>query len=119
MGSLQRLIDTDYPSSRDSVPEGAARLIATLDDVLRECKESEERSPDVVVRAEMQALHSLKNAIEDQWPLEQPYSKAFQIGPIAAKNIADWNPALADSLMQLDSTFRHADERARESDSSE
>jgi hypothetical protein len=80
-----------------------SELIAEVDRVLALCM-AERREPSVDY--EMEQLYLIRSALEKAYP-ESGLPGNIVIGAFAAKNIADWNPALADALMGLDYRLRH------------
>ncbi len=84
-----------------------ATVLWAITQVMDQCRTSEASQPDAAVRAELVALATLYSFIRQQWPLSEQMKQKIDLGPVAAKNIADWNPALADSLMILDYALRH------------
>ncbi len=85
----------------------ASRMIAAIDEALKECKISQSNSWDSVVASEIAALTDSRLQVEEKWPLSVELKQAINIGPVGAKNIADWNPRLADRLMAVDYALRH------------
>jgi len=79
-----------------------AGLIAEVDRVLALCM-SERCEPSVDY--EIEQLHLIRSALEKAYP-ESWLADNIVIGAFAAKNIADWNPDLADALMDLDYKLR-------------
>jgi len=63
--------------------------------------------PDAAVEHEIRELEALMSAVEGRWPLPPSVKQQIDLGPFAAKNIADWDPALADVLMHLDYALQH------------
>jgi hypothetical protein len=88
------------------VPE-KAHILHAIDTVLNECVASQLKSPDVVVGQEILGLQNARMEVEHQWPLSDAMKARLNIGPIAAKNIADWNDNLATSLMVLHHVLKH------------
>jgi len=74
--------------------------------VLEQCYASQQEQPDLTVGEEITALETLSKAVGKQWPLPEEITSSINLGPVAARNISDWNPALADSLMKLDYGLR-------------
>jgi len=74
--------------------------------VLEQCYASQQEQTDPTVRDEITALEALNKAVVNQWPLPEEITSRINLGPVAARNIADWNPALADSLIKLDYGLR-------------
>jgi hypothetical protein len=62
--------------------------------------------PDAAVEREIRELEALQSVVRDRWPLDGELKSKIDIGAFAAKNIADWNPELADSLMRLEYKVR-------------
>jgi hypothetical protein len=85
----------------------ADTMVTRIDEVLQECEASQSTSWDSVVAAEIAALAELRLQVGEEWPLPLQLKDAINVGPVAAKNIADWNPELAESLMKLDYALRH------------
>jgi len=84
-------------------------ILAAIGRVVELCRSAQ---PDPTIDHEIRQLDALKSAIEDHWPLSPDIKNRIDIGPFAAKNIADWNPALADALMHLDYDLQHAANRS-------
>jgi hypothetical protein len=78
--------------------------LAAIGRVASMCRSAQ---PDPTVDHEILQLEALKSAVEDHWPLPPMVKNRIDLGPFAAKNIADWNPDLADALMQLDYALQH------------
>jgi hypothetical protein len=92
-------------------------LIAEVDRVLALCM-AEPRDPSVAY--EIEQLQMIRTVLEDS-TLESNgrFGGKIQIviGAFAAKNIADWNPPLADALMSLDYKLRHLRSQHRQGES--
>jgi hypothetical protein len=82
-------------------------ILQAIDLVLNECIKSQLASPDVVVGQEIVGLQSVRVIVEHQWPLTDAAKARLNIGPVAAKNIADWNDDLATALMVLHHVLQH------------
>lgn len=82
----------------------AEAMLATIDEVIDLCGAAE---PDSTIEREIRELQALKSALQELWPLSIEIKKKIDLGPFAAKNIADWNPLLADVLMRLDYSLQH------------
>jgi hypothetical protein len=79
-------------------------VLAAIGRVAELCREA---LPDAAVEHEIRELAALKSAVEESWPLPSSVKREIDLGPFAAKNISDWNPALADALMHLDYALQH------------
>ena len=84
-----------------------AAALAAIDQVMAWCMASQAQSPDAVVEQEMNALQQIRPIVSHYWPLPDNAKNAIVIGPVAAKNIADWNEPLANALMVLDSVLKN------------
>jgi hypothetical protein len=82
-------------------------ILRAIDLVLNECIKSQLAFPDVVVGQEIIGLQNVRIIVEQQWPLSEAMKAQFNIGPVAAKNIADWNDSLATALMVLHHVLKH------------
>jgi small subunit ribosomal protein S1 len=71
------------------------------------CKDVLNAGPDEAVAYELRQLEVLEDAVSHRQPLPQIMKDRMDLGPFAAKNIADWNPTLANALMRLDFSLRH------------
>jgi small subunit ribosomal protein S1 len=71
------------------------------------CRDVLSSGPDETVAYELRQLESLEDAVSRHWPLPQHTKDRMDLGPFAAKNIADWNSSLASVLMKLDYALRH------------
>ena len=76
-------------------------VIKAIDIVISECLASQEKATDVVVASELSALRDIRLRVQCQWPLPQEIKSRLNIGPVAAKNITDWNRRLGNLLMIL------------------
>jgi hypothetical protein len=85
-----------------------AGLIAEVDRVLALCMAA---PPDASVGYEIEQLYLIRSSLEKTHSESGPVEDIV-IGAFAAKNIADWNPALADALMDLDYKLRHRSKAA-------
>ncbi len=84
-----------------------ALALQAIELVLEQCYASQQEQSDITVGQQIAALQTLTQAIHAQWPLPEEITARINLGPVAARNIADWNPSLADSLMKLDYGLRH------------
>lgn len=84
-----------------------AQMLRAIASAQTACHDSQRKSPDPVVESELHALAQVSNWVETMWPLPANLQDQIQIGAVAAKNIADWNPELATLLMKLDYALRH------------
>ncbi len=82
-------------------------VLAAIDQVIAWCTASQAQSPDAVVQKEMEALKQIRTIVSQFWPLSDNAKNAIVIGPVAAKNIADWNEPLANALMVLDAVLKN------------
>jgi len=82
-------------------------ILHAIDVVLHECIKSQLTSPDVAVGQEILGLQNARAAVEQEWPLSDAMKAKLNIGPVAAKNIADWNDNLATALMVLHHVLKH------------
>jgi hypothetical protein len=82
-------------------------ILQAIDLVLNECIKSQLTSPDVVVGQEIIGLQNARIIVEQQWPLTDAVKAQLNIGPVAAKNIADWNNNLATALMVLHHVLKY------------
>jgi hypothetical protein len=78
--------------------------LSAISKVAALCRSAES---DPAVEREIRELEAIRSAVEDRWPLLPSVKQRIDLGPFAAKNIADWNPELADSLMLLDYALQH------------
>jgi hypothetical protein len=90
-----------------------AGLLAEVDRVIALCSA---QPPDPSIRYELEQLHILRSSLEKVYPVPQ-IAEDIVIGAFAAKNIADWNPDLADVLMRLDYRLRQELTQGSERDS--
>ena len=89
-------------------PDEQTDILEAIDAVIALCDAAQADTPDPVVMAEKEALCRIRSEVARQWPRSDAFRAAITIGPVAAKNIADWNAPLADALMKLDHRLRHA-----------
>lgn len=82
-------------------------ILHAIDLVLNECIKSQLTAPDVAVGQEILGLQTVRVAVEQQWPLSDAMKAKVNIGPVAAKNIEDWNYDLANALMVLHHVLKH------------
>jgi hypothetical protein len=82
-------------------------VLHAIDVVLNECIKSQLTSPDVAVGQEILGLQNARFAVDQQWPLPDSVKAQLNIGPVAAKNIEDWNESLATALMVLHHVLKH------------
>jgi hypothetical protein len=85
----------------------SAKVISAIDPVIAMCQECQATAPDPAVEQELNDLLQLRAEVERQWPLPDSTKAAIKIGPVAAKNIADWNSDLANALMALHHVLKH------------
>jgi hypothetical protein len=79
-------------------------ILTTIRQVAELCRSVKQ---DPAVEHEIRELEAIGSAVEVDWPLPPGIKRQIDLGPFAAKNIADWNPTLADVLMHLDYTLQH------------
>jgi hypothetical protein len=79
-----------------------AGLLAEVDRVIALCYAE---PPDPSVDYELEQLRIVRSSLEKAAPKSE-IADDIVIGAFAAKNIADWNPPLADVLMRLDFRLR-------------
>ncbi len=92
---------------RSGQVDSQADMLCAIQRALDLCNASQNAASDPVVVAEIEALQMLADAVCRQWPLDEEVKKRINIGPVAARNIADWNPGLANALMTVDYALRH------------
>jgi len=85
----------------------AAKISDSIDAAIGLCRDALGARPDEAVAYELRQLESLEDAVSRHWPLPQQTKDRMDLGPFAAKNIADWNSSLASVLMKLDYALRH------------
>lgn len=78
-------------------------ILADIEAAIHLCRTA---LPDAAVEREILELEELHSVVRDHWPLKDEWKNKIDIGAFAAKNIADWNPELADCLMKLDYELR-------------
>ncbi len=81
-------------------------VLYLIDKTIAKCSEVLESSSDSVVASKLQQLRILRSAVVQQWPLPVE-QKGFRIGAVAAKNLYDWTPKLANAIMQLDFSLKN------------
>jgi small subunit ribosomal protein S15 len=85
----------------------AARILTAIERAIMMCENSQKFDSDAAVSAELIHLKALRLEIKKgNWPLSAASKRSLNIGPLAAKNIEDWDPKLANMLMDLDFTLR-------------
>ena len=84
-----------------------AKVLSAIDRVISWCWDSQLKDPDKAVDEEIKDLQHVRSEVEQRWPLPEPIKAAIKIGPVAAKNIADWNSELANALMILHHVLKH------------
>jgi hypothetical protein len=95
-------------------PDGKqAGLLVELDRVIALCCAE---PPDPSISYELDQLRSVRSSLEKAAPGSR-FTDDIVIGAFAVKNIADWNPALADVLMRLDYKLRQELMQSPERDS--
>jgi small subunit ribosomal protein S1 len=80
---------------------------SAIQEAIALCTDALNAGPDEAVAYELRQLEVLEDAVSHRRPLPQHMKDRMDLGPFAAKNIADWNPALANALMRLDFSLRH------------
>jgi hypothetical protein len=82
-------------------------ILQAIDVVLGQCAASQMASPDAAVEAIMKGLQKSRTMVQEHWPLPDFVKSQLNIGPVAAKNIADWNDDLATSLMTIHHVLKY------------
>jgi len=94
-------------ASEVKVSRSKKRVLAAIDEAIAACQKSQLVHSNVVVAEELDALQTIAAAVRLEWPLSSTFKNKINVGPVAAKNIDDWNPSLASILMRLDYALRH------------
>ena len=76
-----------------------AAVLAAIERVLGLCRSEQNDSAVAYVVA---ALERVREAVLQEWPLSAEVKGTIYLGAFAAKNLDDWNRALAGPLMTLD-----------------
>jgi small subunit ribosomal protein S1 len=98
---FQLFPDALKPSATGSQVAKAVRQAAEL------CRVTQDGKLDEAVEYELRQLNVIEEKVLDHWPLSEDVKRRIDLGPFAAKNIADWNTSLATVLMTLDYVLQH------------
>lgn len=78
-------------------------ILVAIDTLVRHCEALDSSiAADEIIVWEITELRNIRAWVTTHWPLNDQQKGQLRIGTVAAKNLYDWLPPLANSLMQLD-----------------